>query len=108
MVTEQEVLEFFQNELPVLGTFTGKLIPLQLDDILQEYAEDDDLVFCMDKFSVKFNVDLSMMNYSAYYPWFRAWFFRKWFTDKPIEQVSKPLTVRMFAKSAEAGRWLYD
>lgn len=108
MVTEQEVLAFFQNELPVLGTFTGKLIPLQLDDILQEYAEDDDLVLCMDKFSIKFDVDLSLMNYNVYYPWFRTWFFRKWFTNKPVEQISLPLTVRMFAESARAGRWLYE
>lgn len=108
MVTEQDVLAFFQNELPVLGTFTGKMIPLQLDDVLQEYAEDDDLIFCMDKFSVRFEIDISMMNYNAYYPWFRTWFFRKWFTHKPVEQISKPLTVRMFAESAIAGRWLYD
>lgn len=108
MVTEQEVLAFFQNELPVLGTFTGKLIPLQLDDVLQEYAEDDDLVFCMDKFSIKFDVDISLMNYNAYYPWFRTWFFRKWFTNKPVEQISTPLTVRMFAESAREGRWLYE
>lgn len=45
MVNEQDVLTFFRNELPVLGTFTGKLIPLQLDDILQDYTEDDDLAF---------------------------------------------------------------
>ena len=62
MVNEQEVLAFFQNELPVLGTFTGKLIPLQLDDILQDYTEDDDLAFCMDKFSIQFHVDITRMN----------------------------------------------
>ncbi|WP_104557537.1 DUF1493 family protein, partial [Enterobacter sichuanensis] len=80
MVNEQDVLTFFRNELPVLGTFTGKLIPLQLDDILQDYTEDDDLAFCMDKFSIQFHVDITRMNYNAYYPWFRTWFFRKWFT----------------------------
>ena len=72
------------------------------------YAEDDDLVVCMDKFSIKFDVDISLMNYNAYYPWFRTWFFRKWFTNKPVEQISTPLTVRMFAESARAGRWLYE
>ncbi|EML7264994.1 DUF1493 family protein [Raoultella ornithinolytica] len=108
MVTDNEVLEFFQKELPVLGTLTGKLIPLEMDDVLQEYAEDDDLVFCMNKYSEKFDVDISAMNYGYYYPWFNTWFFRKWFTRKPVKQVSKPLTVRMFAESAKAGRWLYD
>ncbi|MEZ6878437.1 DUF1493 family protein [Enterobacter sp. KBR-315C3_2022] len=108
MVTDLEVLEFFRDELPVVGTFTGKLIPLQLDDVLQEYTNDDDLVYCMDKYSDVFNVDISVMNYETYYPWFSTWFFRKWFTDKPVKQISKPLTVRMFAESAKAGKWLYD
>lgn len=108
MVTEQEVLEFFRNELPVVGTLTGRLIPLQLDDILQEYAENDDLVICMNKYGDKFNIDISVMNYDSYYPWFHTCFFRKWFTKKPVRQISTPLTVRMFAESAKAGRWLYD
>lgn len=108
MVTDDEVLEFFRDELPMVGTLTGKMIPLQLDDILQEYAEDDDLVICMDKYSDKFNIDISVMNYSAYYPWFLTCFFRKWFTKNPVKQISKPLTVRMFAESAKAGYWLYD
>ncbi len=86
VITDQEVLDFFRNELPVLGTFTGKLIPLELDDILQEYAEDDDLVYCMDKYSEQFNVDISLMNYGSYYPWFNTWFFRKWFTKKPVNK----------------------
>ncbi|RUR36694.1 DUF1493 family protein, partial [Citrobacter portucalensis] len=29
------------------------------------------------------------------------------YSTKP-KQVSKPLTVRMFAESARAGHWLYD
>lgn len=108
MVTDQEVLELFRKELPVSGTFTGKLIPLELDDILQDYADDDDLIYCINKYDSFFNVDMSAMNYQKYYPWFRTWFFRRWFTDKPVKQISKPLTVRMFAESAKAGRWLYD
>lgn len=108
MVSDQEVLEFFRNELPIVGTFTGRLIPLELDDVLQDYAADDDLIYCIDKYDSVFNVDISAMNYQEYYPWFRTWFFRKWFTNKPVKQISKPLTVRMFAESAKAGKWLYD
>lgn len=43
MVTDSEVLEFFRDELPVMGTLTGKMIPLQLDDALQAYTGFDDL-----------------------------------------------------------------
>jgi hypothetical protein len=53
MVTDQEVLEFFQDELPTLGTWTGKLIPVQLDDPLQSYTDFDDLSYAMDKYAVK-------------------------------------------------------
>lgn len=38
----------------------------------------------------------------------REMVFRKWFTRESLRQVYKPLTVRMFAESAKAGRWLYD
>ncbi|VTN11579.1 Protein of uncharacterised function (DUF1493) [Raoultella terrigena] len=69
---------------------------------------DDDLICCIDKYDEVFHVDVSVMNYEKYYPWFHTWFFRKWFTDKPVKQISKPLTVRMFAESAKAGKWLYD
>lgn len=43
MVTDSEVLEFFRTELLVMGTLTGKMIPLQLDDALHAYTEFDDL-----------------------------------------------------------------
>jgi hypothetical protein len=108
MVTDQDVLEFFRNELPVLGTLTGKMIPLQIDDALQYYTEFDDLSIAIDKYAEKFGVDVNVIGFDCYYPWKIEWFFRKWFTKEPVKQVSKPLTVRMFAESAKAGRWLYD
>ncbi|MGS4485926.1 DUF1493 family protein [Enterobacter roggenkampii] len=38
----------------------------------------------------------------------QTWFFRKWFTKEPVEQISKPLTVRMFADAVKAGKWIHD
>jgi hypothetical protein len=108
MVTDNEVLKFFQDSLPVVGTLTGKMLPLQIDDELQRYAEFDDLSIAIDKYSATFNVDVSVINFDTYYPWEIEWFFRKWFTKKPMMQTSKTLTVRMFAESVRAGRWLYD
>ncbi|GAL56821.1 hypothetical protein EV102420_02_04260 [Pseudescherichia vulneris NBRC 102420] len=107
MVTDSEVLDLFRDELPVMGTLTGKMIPLQLDDALQAYTEFDDLSFAIDKYSKKYEVDVSVIDFSAYYPWEIEWFFRKWFTKKPIRQTTEPLTVKMFAESARAGEWLY-
>ncbi|WP_312456325.1 DUF1493 family protein [Pseudescherichia sp.] len=103
-----EVLDFFRAELPVMGTLTGKMIPLQLDDALQAYTEFDDLSLAIDKYSKKYDIDVSVIDFSAYYPWETEWFFRKCFTKKPIRQTVKPLTVKMFAESARAGEWLYE
>lgn len=108
MVTDEEVLSFFRNELPVLATLRLKPVPLTLDDTLQEYAPADDLVRAINKYDAVFNVDVSHLNLNNYYPWKIPWFFRQWFRKKPVIQSKKPLRVRMFAESARAGRWLYD
>lgn len=108
MVTDDEVLAFFRKELSLMTTLTMKPIPIELDTPLQGYAPDDELGDAIEKYDVVFGVDVSKLDMAHYYPWTLEWFFRKWFTKKPIAQVSKPLTVRMFAESAKAGHWLYD
>lgn len=108
MVTDETVLSFFRKELPSRAGMKLKEIPLGLDDVLQEYAEADDLFIAINKYDEQFNIDVSAINLDNYYPWEIPWFFRKWFTKKPVTQTSKPLSVRMFAESARAGRWLYD
>ncbi|MCG8709197.1 DUF1493 family protein [Brenneria sp. 4F2] len=107
MVMENDVLTFFQNELPILGWLPTKNNAVGIDDVLQEYTEQEDLFPVIEKFGHHFGVDLSVMDMSEYYPWVIPWFFRKWFTSKPVIQTKRPLTVRMFAESAKAGRWLY-
>ncbi|WP_024560553.1 DUF1493 family protein [Franconibacter pulveris 601] len=108
MVSNEEVLSFFRKELAVLATLRLKPIPLEMNDVLQEYAPADDLVRVINKYSEHFNVDISALNFDNYYPWEIPWFFRKWFTTKTVNQVSLPLTVKMFADSARAGKWLFD
>lgn len=108
MVTENEVLNYFQDALPILGWLPTKKNSVGMDDILQEYTEQDDLLPVIEQFGYHFSVDMSLMNLNDYYPWVTPWFFRKWFTSKPVIQEKKPLTVRMFSESAKAGRWLYE
>ncbi|EOS94127.1 DUF1493 family protein [Erwinia tracheiphila] len=108
MVTDNDVLDFFRKELPLVTTLSLKKIPLNKDDTLQEYAEVEDLAETINKYSDKYNVDVSALNIENYYPWSIPWFFRSWFTKEPVKQIKKPLTVTMFAESAKAGRWLYD
>ncbi|MGW1444852.1 DUF1493 family protein [Serratia rhizosphaerae] len=108
MVTDEDVLAFFRKELPMVTTLRLKPVPLELDTVLQEFSEIDDLAPSIDRYSETFNIDVSILDIECYYPWAIPWFFRKWFTKKPVKQSKKPLTVRMFAESAKAGRWLYD
>ncbi|WP_367143801.1 DUF1493 family protein [Pantoea stewartii] len=46
------------------------------------------------------------MNIDNDYPWKMSWFFRKGFTTEPVKQDKNLLTVKMFAESVKAGRWL--
>ncbi|MCW0351641.1 DUF1493 family protein [Pantoea ananatis] len=108
MVTDEQVLDFFRQKLPQVRTFSFKIVPLEINDTLQEYAEFDDLVEAIDKYSDQFNIDVSTLNIDNYYPWKTPWLFREWFKKEPVKQNKKPLTVRMFAESAKAGKWLYE
>lgn len=105
---DDKVLAFFRHELPLMTTLTLKPIPIEMDTPLQSYAESDDIGYAIDKYDEVFGIDVSALDMAHYYPWKTEWFFRNWFTKKPIIQAKKPLTVRMFAESARAGRWLYD
>ncbi|WNN47773.1 DUF1493 family protein [Siccibacter colletis] len=108
MVKDEVVLAFFRHELPLMTTLTFRPIPVEMDTPLQAYAESDDIGYAIDKYSATFDVNVSNLDMAHYYPWKVEWFFRKWFTNKPLIQRKKPLTVRMFAESARAGRWLFD
>lgn len=108
MVTDEQVLDFFRKNLPEQATLKFKPVPLQPDDVLQDYCDSDDVIYAINDAIDQFNIEASNLNLDNYFPWYSEWFFRKWFTKKPLKQISKPLTVRMFAESAKAGRWLYD
>lgn len=108
MVTDSEVLAFFRGELSLMTTLAMKPIPVEMDTPLQGYAPADELGDAIEKYDEVFGVDVSKLDMDHYYPWKIEWFFRKWFTHMPVKQTKRPLTVRMFAESAKAGRWLYD
>jgi hypothetical protein len=108
MVTDDEILSFFRKALPEQATLTFKRIPLQADDVLQDYCDSEDLIYVINEFFAQYSLNPADMHLDNYFPWKTAWFFRKWFTKKPLTQTRRPLTVRMFAASARAGRWLYS
>lgn len=106
---QDQVLDLFKEEISTCLDKSWKEIPLELDSDLFE-APGDDLHEALDKFERKFNVDLSQVKWSYYFPWENTPILTRWFKVKreDVERTRKPLTVKMFAESAEAGKWLYD
>jgi len=110
MVTDDEVLKFFRDELSLMMTWRFKPIPVEFDTVLQDYSSTDELPDAIEKYGKQYNIDLTNFNMKSYYPYETIPLFQRWFcTDKwKTQETRLPLTVRMFAESAKAGRWLYD
>ena len=105
----EEVLALFRKEISADVGGGWNEIPLELDDDLFD-APGDDLHDALDKFEDRFNVDLSAVKWSSYFPWENTPRLTRWFKAKreDVESSRKPSTIRMFAESAKAGKWLYD
>jgi hypothetical protein len=106
---QEEVLALFREEIPGYLDSHWKEVPLELDSDLFD-APADDLYDALNKFEQKFHVDLSNVKWSCYFPWQNTPLLTRWFKLKQedVEKNRQPLTVRMFAESARAGKWLYD
>lgn len=106
---QDQVLDLFKDEISTCLDRDWKEISLELDSDLFE-APGDDLHEALDKFEKKFNVDLSSVKWSCYFPWENTPLLTRWFKAKrkDIERTRKPLTIKMFVESAKAGKWIYD
>lgn len=107
MVTEERVLNFFSQQLPRVTRLGIKSVTLRADDILQEYASKEVLAEAIANYAEHFKVDMTAMDVDNYLPWTIRGCFKKWLSSKTPPAIKTPLTVRMFANSARAGRWLY-
>ncbi|WP_310607318.1 DUF1493 family protein [Buttiauxella brennerae] len=109
MTIQDEVLAMFREEIPGYLDKHWKEIPLEFDSDLFD-SPGDDFEDAINKYQEIFKVDLSTVEWSCYFPWENTPLFTRWFKAKrsDLEKTRKPLTVRMFAESAVAGRWLYD
>lgn len=107
---EEQVLAFFRDELSLPLDDDFKPVTLEMDTVLQDYAEPDEFPYAIEKYDEAFGVDVSAINMAHYYPWENLPRLTRWFKAKreEVEKTRKPLTVKMFAESAKAGRWLYD
>ena len=104
-----EVLKLFRKEIPGYEDKEGKEILLEFDsDLFHEPR--DDLSDAIEEYQKAFSIDLSDVDWSCYFPWENTPLIQRWFKLKreDVERTRKPLTVKMFAESAKAGKWLYD
>jgi Protein of unknown function (DUF1493) len=101
---EQQVIELFKKELPLVTTMTFKKIPVEVDSVLQDNFGFEDISDAADAYFKAFDVNYDNFDWGNYFPWKEKGFF----SSKEPVQNKKPLTIRMFAESAKAGRWLYD
>lgn len=108
MITDKQVLTFFRDALSPRVTWLFKPIPVELDTPLQSYAEWDELPCAIEDFRIKFSVDTSVINFDHYYPWENETTLRKIFKRRARLTQTRSLTIRMFAESARAGKWLFD
>lgn len=109
MTIQDEVLAMFRDEIPGYLDENWKEIPLEFDSDLFD-SPGDDFEDALEKYQEIFKVDLTFVNWPHYFPWENTPLFTRCFKAKrkEVEKTRKPLTVRMFAESASAGRWLYD
>ncbi|MCU6196221.1 DUF1493 family protein [Citrobacter cronae] len=109
MSIQDDVLKLFREEIPGYLDENWKEVPLELDSELFD-VPGDDLHSALTRYAKEFKVDLSCVNWKPYYPWHNLPLFTRWFkaNREEIEATRIPLTVRMFAESAEAGKWLFE
>lgn len=110
MTIPNKVLELFNKEISKELDSKGKEVMLVLDSDLFD-APGDDLHYVLIKYEQIFKVDLSGVKWNYYFPWQNVPRLKRWFgkvKKKEVEETRSPLTVRMFAESAEAGKWLFD
>ncbi|MFE8103114.1 DUF1493 family protein [Brenneria goodwinii] len=105
---DERVLAFFRKHLPDAKVLFSKRIErVNFDTVLQDFDDEEYILEAVNAFHDEFNIDMTVMDWKAYFPWneIGIWDFLK---GKKIVNDKKHLTVRMFAESVKAGRWLYD
>ncbi|WP_434583316.1 DUF1493 family protein [Klebsiella sp. R390] len=106
---QDNVLALFRKEIPGYEDKNQNEIPLEFhSDLFNEPR--DDLSDAIEEYQKEFGIDLSNVDWSCYFPWENTPLLTRWFKVKreDVEKNRKILTVKMFAESAEAGKWLYD
>ncbi len=109
MVTDNDVIAWYNERFNKPGLFSGKRWPVTIETSLStgdrvwasETGED-----IMKAYFERFNVDPAGFDFYKYWP-AETFFLFALCTCGGDDEEPKPLTLRMLAESARAGVWLY-
>lgn len=109
MVTDEDVITWYRERFNKPALFTGKTWPVTLDTSLSTgnylWASETGADI-MSEYFKHFDVDPSNFDFYKYWPEETFILYALFTSGKDDEP--EPLTLRMLAESAKAGRWLYD
>lgn len=110
MVTDNDVIAWYNERFNKPGLFSGKRWPVTIDTSLTtgryswvwETGEE-----ILDEYFKTFNVDPADFDFLKYWPDEES-FLCALFSCGGDDEEPKPLTLRMLAESARAGKWLFN
>lgn len=110
MVTDDEVIEWYSDRFNKPVLFSKKHIPVTLDTSLSTgryvWASEAGAEI-MGEYFQRFNVDPDGFTFEKYWPE-ETFILFALCTCGGDDDEPQPLTLRMLAESARAGKWLYD
>lgn len=110
MVTDEDVMTWYCERFNKPALFTRKTWPVTLDTSLTtgDYIWASETgADIMNEYFKRFDVDPSGFDFYRYWPE-ETFILYALFTSGKDGDEPEPLTLRMLAESAKAGRWLYD
>jgi len=109
MVTDEDVMSWYSSRFNKPALFTRKTWPVSLDTSLTTgdyiWASETGAEI-MSEYFMRFNVDPGNFDFYRYWPEETFILYALFTSGKDDEP--EPLTLRMLAESAKAGKWLYD
>ncbi|TKV11515.1 DUF1493 family protein [Citrobacter sp. wls619] len=110
MVSDNDVIAWYDETFNKPSLFFKKRWPVTLDTSLStgDYVWASETgADIMDAYFAAFNVDCANFDFYKYWP-IETFILYAIFTCSRDDDEPQPLTLRMLAESAKAGKWLYD
>ncbi|MNC03470.1 hypothetical protein D3C75_508780 [compost metagenome] len=110
MVSDKEIVEWYDSSFNKPGLFFKTKWPVSIDTSLStgDYVWASETgADIMNSYFKTFNVDPANFDFYRYWP-VESFIVYALFSSGADDDEPQPLTLRMLAESARAGKWLYD